>query len=410
MDRRLFLTLALAGLAPTGGAIAQSAPTPADLLGVTGEAYFIEWLNGFYQRALEGGVPRALLDHELSGLSSDPRITALDAQQPEFARPISAYIEGTVNQKRIDIGREKRASVTQFAAIERTWGVPRDILIGVWAMESNFGALQGDFDIIRCLATLAAAGRRRTWAEGELLAALKIIGDGDAPRSKLRGSWAGAMGQTQFLPSTYLATAVDGDGDGRRDIWGSAPDALASAANLLAKGGWRRGEGWAHEVVLPAEFDYGLSENAKEASGWWGAKGARKADGTTWSPADAAASAMLLLPAGAAGPAFLALPNHFTIRTYNNSIAYALAVGLLADRFAGAGPLRTPWPHETPLSLTDRLDTQTALIRLGFNPGPPDGAIGLMTRQALRAWQKSKGLPADGYLSPEIVAMLRKAA
>ena len=382
---------------------------PADLLGATGEAYFIDWLNGFYGRALAAGVPRALLDHELSGLSADPRITALDAQQPEFARPISAYIEGTVSQKRIDIGRDKRVSVPQFATMERTYGVPRDILIAVWAMESNFGALQGDFDIIRCLATLAAAGRRRGWAEGELLACLKIIGDGDAPRWKLRGSWAGAMGQTQFLPSTFLATAVDGDGDGRRDIWGSAADALASAANLLAKGGWRRGEGWAYEVVLPPGFDYGVSENAREDAAWWRQKGVRKADGTAWSPADAASPAMLLLPAGAEGPAFLALPNHFAIRTYNNSIAYALAVGLLADRFAGGGPLRTPWPHETPLSLTDRLDTQSALIRLGFNPGPADGAIGLMTRQALRAWQKSQGLPADGYLSPQIFAKLRKA-
>ncbi len=409
MHRRMFLALTLAGSASTTLALAQSAPMPADLLGATGEAYFIDWLNGFYPRALAAGVPRALLDHELSGLSADPRITALDAQQPEFARPISAYIEGTVSQKRIDLGRDKRVSVTQFATIERTYGVPRDILIAVWAMESNFGVQQGDFDILRCLATLAAAGRRRAWAEGELLACLKIIGDGDAARWKLRGSWAGAMGQTQFLPSTYLATAVDGDGDGRRDIWGSAPDALASAANLLAKGGWRRGEGWAYEVVLPPGFDAGLSENAREVPSWWRLKGVRKADGTAWSPADAASPAMLLLPAGAEGPAFLALPNHFAIRTYNNSIAYALAVGLLADRFAGGGPLRTPWPHETPLSLTDRLDTQSALIRLGFNPGPADGAIGLMTRQALRAWQKTQGLPADGYLSPAIVARLRKA-
>jgi lytic murein transglycosylase len=351
-----------------------------------------------------------VLDRELSGLSSDPRIVAFDARQPEFARPVSAYIAGVVSDARVATGRAKRGAIPQFGAIEQTYGVPRDILIAVWAMESNFGALQGDFDIVRSLATLAAAGRRRPWAEGELLAALKIIGDGDAPRWKLRGSWAGAMGQTQLLPSTYLSSAVDGDGDGRRDIWGSAPDALASAANLLAKGGWRRGQGWAREVILPAGFDYGLSENATEVPAWWRSKGARRADGTTWSPADADAAAMLLLPSGAAGPAFLALPNHFAVRTYNNSIAYALGVGLLADRFAGGGPLRTPWPLETPLSLTDRLDAQTALIKLGFNPGDADGAIGLKTRQALRAWQRGQGLPADGYLSPQIVARLRKAA
>jgi lytic murein transglycosylase len=407
MHRRLFLALALAGAAPGVATLAQ--PAPADLLGATGEPYFIAWLNAFYQRALAAGVARPLLDRELSGLSSDPRITAFDARQPEFARPVSVYIENTVSDARVALGRQKRVSIAQFAGIEKTYGVPRDILIAVWAMESNFGVLQGDFDIIRCLATLAAAGRRRDWAEGELLAALKIIGDGDAARWKLRGSWAGAMGQTQFLPSTYLSSAVDGDGDGRRDIWGSAPDALASAANLLVKGGWRRGESWAREVILPSGFDYGLSENAREVAAWWRAKGARRADGSAWSAADADAPAMLLLPCGAAGPAFLALPNHFAIRTYNNSIAYALAVGLLADRFAGGGSLRTPWPKETPLSLTDRLDAQTALIRLGFNPGAPDGAIGLMTRQALRAWQKSQGLPADGYLSPAIVGRLRGA-
>lgn len=388
--------------------MALAQPAPADLLGATGEAYFTAWLNDFYARALAAGTPRALLDRELSGLSADPRVTALDARQPEFARPVSAYIESVVSGARIAEGRAKRNSIAQFAAIEQTYGVPRDILIAVWAMESNFGALQGDFDIIRSLATLAAAGRRREWAEGELLAALRILGQGDTPRWKLRGSWAGAMGQTQLLPSTYLSSAVDGDGDGRRDIWGSQADALASAANLLARGGWSRAQGWAYEVILPTGFDYGLSENAKEVPAWWRAKGARRADGGAWSPTEAAAAAMLLLPAGASGPAFLALPNHFAIRTYNNSIAYALGVGLLADRFAGGGPLHTAWPKETALSLTDRLDAQTALIRLGFNPGPPDGAIGLMTRQALRAWQKSQGLPADGYLSPAMVARLRR--
>ncbi|MGA0604140.1 lytic murein transglycosylase [Caulobacter sp. KR2-114] len=404
--RRTLIGLALAGAALPIAASAQG-PKPADLLGATGEAYFTDWLNDYYARALAGGTPKAVLDRELSGISPDPRVGLHDAGQPEFARPVSAYIQGVVSADRIAIGQKKRVSITQFPAIEARYGVPREILIGIWAMESGFGAQQGDMDIIRCLATLAALGRRRAWAEGELTAALKIIASGEASRAQLKGSWAGAMGQTQFIPSAFLSTAVDGDGDGKRDIWNSAPDALASAANLLDKGGWRRGEAWAREVILPRTFDYGLAEGPKELPGWWESKGARRADGQAWNKADADAPAQLLLPCGLNGPAFLIFQNHLAIRTYNNSVAYALGVGLLADRMAGGGPLKTPWPKETPLSLTDRMDAQTALQKLGFNPGQPDGVIGLGTRQSLRAWQKAKGLPADGYLSPDMIARLK---
>jgi lytic murein transglycosylase len=411
MQRRLFLALAIAGL--TRSATAQTSdpaePRPSDLLGVTGEAYFIDWLNGFYAQALAAGVKRSVLNSALSGLSPDPRVVALDARQPEFARPMGDYIRGTVSAERIAIGRGKMRAIPALDAIERDRGVPREILVAIWAMETRFGAQMGDMDIIRSLATLAAIGRRRPWAERELMAALEILAAGDAPRERLRGSWAGAMGQTQMLPSTYLSSAADGDGDGKRDIWGSAADALASAANLLAKDGWRRDEGWAREVILPSGFDYGLSEGPTEVPFWWGGRGAMRADGRAWSEADAAAPCVLLLPAGAGGPAFLALPNHFVIRKYNNSLAYALAVGLLADGFAGQPPLKKPWPVEPPMTLDERLAAQSALANLGYNPGAADGVIGLATRQALRAWQKANGLPADGYLSAEMARRLRAA-
>ena len=413
MYRRVFLALAAAGLATS--AIAQeiapaapAAPRPADLLGVTGEGYFIDWLNGFYAQAQTAGVSRGVLDSALSGLSPDPRVLALDSRQPEFARPVGDYIRSTVSAQRIAIGREKMQAIPQLQTIEQVWGVPREVLIAIWAMESRFGVQTGDMDVIRSLATLAALGRRRTWAEGELMACLKILSEGDAPRGMLRGSWAGAMGQTQMLPSTYLSFAADGDGDGRRDIWNSAPDALASAANLLGHDGWRRDEGWAREVILPPGFDYGLAEGPADVPYTWAGRGAARADGVAWNATEGAAPCILLLPSGAEGPAFLALPNHFVIRKYNNSLAYALAVGLLADAFAGAPPLRTPWPVETTLSLNDRLAAQTALASLGYNPGNADGVIGLATRQALRAWQKAQGLPADGYLSPEMVRRLRR--
>lgn len=410
MHRRVFLALAMAGLTRPGIAQTPGPPRPSGLLGVSGEGYFVDWLNGFYARALAAGVARPVLDSALSGLTPDPRVVALDSKQPEFARPVSAYVKSAVNDARISVGRGKRQEIAALETIEQVWGVPGEILIAIWAMETRFGAQMGDMDVIRCLATLAALGRRRAWAESELMAVFKILADGDASRERLRGSWAGAMGQTQMLPSTYLSYAADGDGDGRRDIWGSTADALASAANLLSHDGWRRTEGWAREVLLPPGFDYGLAEGPAEIPYWWAGRGALTADRQAWGEADTQAHCVLLLPAGTAGPAFLALPNHFVIRKYNNSLAYALAVGLLADGFSGRRRLVTPWPNEIPLSLDDRMAAQSALATLGYNPGAPDGVIGLATRQALRAWQKSQALPADGYLSTNMVTRLRAAA
>jgi len=414
MRRRFFLALGLAVCAQPaaaqpapGAAPAAGGPRPSDLLGASGDDNFLAWLNDFYARSLSAGWSRAVLDKEFSGLSPDPRVTAHDASQPEFARPISDYIASAASPGAAAMGARKRQGVTQLPAIQRRYGVPGDILVAIWAMESGFGASQGDFDVVRSFATLAAAGRRRAWAEDQINACLKIITTGAATRAQLKGSWAGAMGQTQLLPTSFLTTAVDADGDGRPDIWGSSADALASAANLLVKGGWQAGQDWAREVILPPRFDYSLAEGAKMAPTRWAEMGVTRADRRSWPSADAAADAQLALPTGARGPAFLLFPNHFAIRTYNNSIAYALSVGLLADRLAGAPGLVTPWPQETPLSLTDRMAAQAALAKLGFNPGAPDGAIGTGTRQALRAWQKARGLPADGYLSPDMIRRLK---
>ena len=376
----------------------------------SGDQIFDAWAADFYPRALAAGVERAVLEREMAGLTPDPRVASLDSRQPEFSKPISDYIAGVVTPGRAASGQKRRVEMTVFDAIEARYGVPRDILLAIWAMESGFGAIQGDQDVIRSLATLAAQGRRRAWAEGELIAALKIIQTGEHPRARLKGSWAGAMGQTQFIPTSFLATAVDFDGDGRRDIWASDADALASAANLLVKGGWKVGEGWAREVIVPEGFDWSLSEGVRQTPAQWEALGLKRADGLPWTTADQAAAAQLAAPAGAAGPAFLLLPNHFAIRRYNNSLAYALGVGLLADSFAGQTDLVRPWPKETALSLADRMTAQRALTALGFSPGAPDGVVGLNTRNALRAWQKSRGLLADGYLSADVVNRLKSEA
>jgi lytic murein transglycosylase len=387
---------------PAGGPIRPPA--------ASGDMVFDAWAAEFFNRAVKAGIAPALLEREMAGLTPDPRVTSRDSRQPEFSQPVSAYIAGAVTDGPIATGMRKRTEVPSLAAIEQRFGVPREILIGIWSRESAFGAIQGDFDVVRSMASLAAQGRRRDWAEGELIATLKIIGSGEFPRSQLKGSWAGAMGQTQFIPSSFLSTAVDGDGDGKRDIWTSAPDALASAADLLAKGGWVRGQGWAREVSVPSGFDFSLSEGPKETPAWWAEKGVKRADGLPWSTADQAAPAQLLAPAGASGPIFLLFPNHFVIRKYNNSVAYALAVGLLADRIAGGGPLVKAWPVETPLSLADRMTAQRALAALGFDPGQPDGVVGMGTRAQLRAWQKARGITADGYLSPAMVQKLKAEA
>jgi membrane-bound lytic murein transglycosylase B len=410
------LSLVLAAtisVGPACGGAAQTSARESTLVTpptASGDMIFDTWAADFRDRALAAGIRLEVLTREMRGLAPDPRVAALDSRQPEFSKPVSAYLTGVVTSDRIVIGRRRAAQLAALPAIEQRFGVPREVLLGVWALESGFGAIQGDYDTLRSLATLAAQGRRRAWAEAELIATLKVIQSGEQPRARLRGSWAGAMGQTQFIPSTYLSTAVDQDGDGRRDIWTSSADALASAANLLAKGGWTPGQSWAREVTAPARFDFSLTEGPRETPAWWAERGVRRADGGAWSASDSTAKAQLVAPTGAGGPLFLLFPNHFSIRKYNNSLAYALGVGLLADRLAGAPPLTRSWPVETPLPLLDRMTAQRALAALGFDPGAPDGVVGLGTRSALRSWQKARGLVADGYLSSDMVRRLKAEA
>lgn len=405
IDRRMFLLASLAGLA-------SPAPAPqgfsGDAVTRSGDDQFDAWSRGFVARAVAAGWPEALLRRELEGLTPDAEVIAADRRQPEFTRPVGDYIASAASPDRVAEGQaELKALAGPLDAIESRYQVDRHVLVAVWGLESAFGTIQGDHDVVRSLATLAADGRRRDWAEAELFAALRIIATGLAARAQLKGSWAGALGQTQFMPSSYLRLAVDADGDGKADIWASAADALGSAANLLHDAGWTAGQDWAREVRLPASgFDYGQSEEAARAPGDWAARGVTRADGRPWPEADASTPAVLLLPAGAAGPAFLAFPNHFVIRRYNNSVSYALAVGLLADALMGRPPLLAAWPQEQPLSRDQQLAAQSALKALGFDPGEPDGVFGTRSRAALKAWQQARGLPADGHLTVELSARL----
>ncbi len=422
MDRRAFLLLTLAGCAdpqlePTLTHVAGTTPPPgpppagpAPVPVVSGDPNFDAWLAQFKPKAVLAGVPQAVVDRETAGLTPDTGVVASDGRQPEFSKPVGDYVKGTVSDVRISQGRQFATQLPYLPAMEQAFRVPREIVLAIWAMESAFGKIQGDKDIVRCLATLAADGRRRAWAESELISALKIIATGEQTRARLKGSWAGAMGQTQFLPGVYLSTAIDGDRDGHRDIWGSTHDALASTANYMAKAGWKPGESWSREVLLPPGFDYSLTEGTREPLADWTARGVRRADGLPWSSADQASSASLILPSGYQGPAFLIFPNHAAIMKYNNSTAYALGVGLLALRFGGEGPLVTPWPVETPLSKADRILAQESLVKLGYDTGGVDGAIGPRTRVAIRAWQQANRIPADGYLTPPMIQSIAMQA
>ncbi len=407
-------TLRIAQAPAAAGEGRSDTPSPDTAPGGPSDPAFSLWLEDFRGRARASGWSDATLDLAFSGVVADPRVVALDQKQPEFSKPVSAYLAGAVSDARVELGRSRLEDVRPgIARAEASSGVPAEVMAAIWGIESGYGAVQGDDDVVRSLATLAAKGRRRPWAEAQLFAAMTMLQKGDVSRPGLKGSWAGAMGQTQFTPQDYLDYAVDGDGDGRRDVWGSSVDALASTANFLSrKAAWRAREDWAREVVVPPiNFDYALVEGPAQPVDAWDRLGVRPADGREWRPAEREQSvATLLMPMGWRGPGFLAFPNFGAIRAYNNSISYALAVGLLAKRIAGEGPLVQAWPDDQPLSRDDRLAAQAALARLGFDPGTPDGVIGAGTRKAAKGWQASRGLPADGYLSYALVQRLKADA
>ena len=385
---------------------APAPAAPALMAPAADQAGFEGWKQGFLDR--HGGVRRAAYERELSGLTPDPSVVRLDRNQPEFSRPAGAYIQNAVTPTRIAQARQRTDRVP-WSVVQR-YGVPSEILVAIWAQESAFGQVQGDNDVIRSLATLAYDGRRRDWAEAQLKDALDIVIDGRRSRAGLKGSWAGAIGQTQFMPDNYLRLGVDQNEDGKVDIWGSDADALASAANLLAQAGWKRGQGWGYEVRLPDGFDYSEAEGPRHPWSYWSGRGVTLVHGGAPNAAEAREEATILLPQGARGPAFLALPNHYVIRRYNNSVSYALAIGLTADGIQGRPDLVAAWPDDGPLSREQRIGAQRALTAMGYDTQGIDGVIGANTRAALRRWQMATGRLADGYLTADLADELIRRA
>jgi lytic murein transglycosylase len=371
-------------------------------------ANFRSCLEGLWPQASRRGVSRAVFDAQTAGLTPDLRIMDLLDGQPEFTKSFWDYLDLLVSDARIETGRAILAQhrVT-FDAVEKSYGVDRHIIAAIWGVESNYGTQIGERSVIRSTATLACVGRRQDYFREELLSALEILARGDVRPEHLKGSWAGAFGPTQFMPTSFKRFAVDFDGDGRRDVVDSIPDLVASTANNLKKDGWTSGQTWGYEVVVPQGFNYLMADRGKQLTvAQWEQLGLKRPDGKPFPrPAD---RAYLLVPAGAAGPGFLMLNNFRAIMKYNPAEAYALAIGHLADRMRGGGAIVQAWPrHERVLSRPERYELQQHLARHGYDVGEPDGRLGAKTRAALRDFQHAAGLTPDGFASGTILAHLR---
>jgi len=356
--------------------------------------------------ALARGISDQTFDAAMADVEPDPSVLeAMDAQ-PEFKTPIWDYLAVLVDEERIADGRANLERWAQLLdQVESRYGVDRHFVVAVWGVESDFGRQAGGRPLVRSLATGACAGRRQKFFRDELVATLGILQSGDMPAEALRGSWAGAFGQTQFMPTTYQRLAVDFDGDGRRDIVGSVPDALGSTANFLVKAGWVPGERWGYEVRLPAGYAGASGRRNRQAVAQWRARGITTADGQALSGSGPAA---LLLPAGANGPAFLALGNFNALYSYNAAESYALAIAHLSDRLRGGTAFRTPWPTDDGgLSRAQRRELQVLLNQRGFDVGAPDGAVGPRTRAAIRAFRSSIGLPGDDRAGTRVFEALK---
>jgi len=372
---------------------------------------FRRWIDSFQKTAMEAGITASTYKLAFSGITSpDPDVLQKAAYQPEFTDPTWNYFDNRVNENSIALGKAHARTWSKWlAAIEKRFGVNRNILLAIWSMESNYGEVMKRKDIMRdvicSLATLAYADPKRSnYARKQLIAAMKILQNGDIDRANLTGSWAGAMGQTQFIPTSYLAYAVDMAGNGRRDIWNSVPDALASAANLLARNGWQDKHTWGYEVILPEGGKYPAGTLT---IGEWKKLGLKRANGKPFP--DNHENAFLKLPDGREGPVFLVTDNFFTLKRYNNADRYALAVGLLADRIGGYPGLVRDWNRPfTPISMEERKELQKRLAKLGYYQGEIDGKIGQGSRKAIENFQQQNGLEPDGYPSMEVLSILRK--
>ncbi|WP_210530043.1 lytic murein transglycosylase [Rubellimicrobium arenae] len=359
------------------------------------------WVASFLPRAQAAGIPDATLQAAFAQAGFIPQVIERDRNQAEFSRTLQDYLLSAVSDSRVENGQAAlRSHGDQLARIEATYGVDREVVAAIWGMESSYGTRKGDVPVVSALSTLAFEGRRAQFFESQLISALRILAAGDTTPQAMKGSWAGAMGHTQFIPTSFEAYAVDFTGDGRRDIWGEDPsDALASTAAYLSGHGWRFGEPWGVQVLVPE----GVGGGTRSASEW-ASLGVRDVNGN---PPPDFGSATLLRPEGAAGAVFLTYRNFDVIKRYNNADSYAIGVGHLGDRLKGRPPLQGIFSSERPLTQPERVALQQRLTALGYDTGGTDGSIGPRTIQAIRDFQASRGLPPTGFAAPSVLAALR---
>jgi membrane-bound lytic murein transglycosylase B len=356
------------------------------------EQSFAAFVNELWPDAQAKGITRATFDLALRSVTPDPRVIAATKRQPEYGKPVGTYVNDIVSRRRIANGQKKAAEWGKtFDAVEKKFGVERWVLIALWGIETDYGAEKDKWDVFRSLSTLGYVHYRHPYFRNELLVAMRIMQDGHFPREKMVSSWAGAMGQTQFMPTNVVDYAIDFSGDGKADIWTNVPDVLGSTANYLAKEHWQRGLPWGFEVTLPNGFDY-MKSHAKFAE--WAKLGVRRADGK---PLPAAGPGILFFPSGANGPVFLTTENYPVLKEYNNSDAYVIAVGTLADRMNGGAPIKASWPADDhPLSRDTRIALQKKLSALGYKVLDFEGHVDFDLRDNIRTEQKKFGMVPDG--------------
>ena len=407
------LGLALLATTPVGATEPLPDPQPKPFSGPStkDEAAFALWIEDFKKQALASGLSEKTLTEAFADVKLNPKVLKADAFQPEFSKPIWSYLDGAASPYRIKKGKEALETHKDlFAELQEKYEVQSRFIVAIWGLETSFGAITGDYSVIEALATLAFHGRRAKFGRIQLMAALEIIEAGDKSAAGLTGSWAGAMGHGQFIPTTYLAYAIDHDGDGKRDIWDNQGDAFASISNYLAQSGWQSGQDWGREVKLPEGFDFALADRRTlHTMKEWRAAGLAFMDEEPVPDVDRSAS--VIVPAGHKGPAFLIFENFRAVLRYNNSTAYALAIGLIADQAAGGPAVQKEWPRDLkPLSKTDRKELQTLLTKRGISTGGVDGIIGGKTRSAIRTFQTQNGMIADGFATTELLDHLNGKA